>query len=80
MNVYHTLVHGRCPVKRTWDYYALSVACDGDIICEKTERAIDIVRGATMTREKMEKQISELLPGIDVSLVGVDCFGIKEKT
>jgi|LakMenE18May11ns_1017448.scaffolds.fasta_scaffold9911759_2 hypothetical protein len=71
MNTYHTFVHGRCPIKRAWDYYTLEIVSDETILCEEIERSANIVRGATMTQEKMAKQISELLPGITFKLIGV---------
>lgn len=71
MNTYNTLVHGRGPIKRGWDYYTLEIVSDETILCEEIERAANIVRGATMTQEKMAKQIAELLPGVTFKLIGV---------
>ena len=71
MNTYNTLIHGRCPIKRMWDYYTLEIISEEEILCEQIERAANIVRGATMTQEKMAKQIYELLPGVTFKLIGV---------
>lgn len=71
MNTYNTLIHGRCPIKRMWDYYTLEIISEEEILCEQIERAANIVRGATMTQEKMAKQISELLPGVTFKMIGV---------
>lgn len=71
MNTYNTLIHGRCPIKRMWDYYTLEIISEQEILCEQIERAANIVRGATMTQEKMAKQISELLQGVTFKLIGV---------
>jgi hypothetical protein len=71
MNTYTTTVHGKCPVGRNWDYYDLQIFSATIIMCEEIERVANIVRGATMTQEKMAKQIADLLPGVEFKLVGV---------
>lgn len=69
-NKYATKLHGKCPVARNWDYYELEIYSCNAIMCEEIERAANIVRGATMTQEKMAKQFSELLPGVSFKITG----------
>lgn len=63
MIVHETLVHGRCPINGSWDYYTLEVRTDGFIKCEDIEAACDLVRGSELTQEAMAEQLREKLPG-----------------
>lgn len=62
MIVHETILHGRCPINGSWDYYTLEVRTDGFIKCEDIEAACDQVRGSELTQEGIAEQLRELIP------------------
>lgn len=72
MNIYEAKVHGKCPINRKWDYYTLTITSDQMIVCEEIEASCDIVRGSTMTQEKIADQLRKSLPETcKMRLVGI---------
>jgi hypothetical protein len=62
MIVHKTMVHGRCPINGSWDYYTLEVRTDEFVRCEDIEEACDSVRGSEQTQERMAYELREKLP------------------
>ena len=60
--LHKTMVHGRCPINDSWDYYILEVRTDGFVKCEDIEDACDTVRGKSMTQEDMAIKLRSLIP------------------
>lgn len=62
MITHKTMLHGRCPINDSWDYYVLTVSTAEFIACEEIEAACNAVRGLELTQEAMAARLRELLP------------------
>lgn len=56
------MVHGRCPINGSWDYYELDVQTTEFVKCEEIEFACDQVRGSELTQESIADELKCLLP------------------
>jgi hypothetical protein len=68
MIVHSTMIHGRCPINGSWDYYDVEVRTDTFVKCEDIEAACDQVRGSELTQEAMAEELRERLP-VDCVLI-----------
>lgn len=69
--VQHTsIIHARCPIQPTWDYYTVVIEPLGFLDVHKLELVLDSVRGVEETQEQIAEQLGNLLPGCKVTLIG----------
>ena len=70
-NIHKTMIHARCPINGSWDYYVLRVSTDQFIKCEDLDSIANGQRGACETQERLADDLASLLPShCKLSLTG----------
>lgn len=62
MNIHKTMIHAKCPLNGSWDYYTVTVMTDDFIACEEIEEMCDFVRGKSLEQERIADQLKSSIP------------------
>lgn len=57
MNIHKTIIHGKCPINGSWDYYNVTIKTNEFIKCEEVEELCDFLRGKTLEQERIAEQL-----------------------
>lgn len=55
------MVHARCPVDDSWDYYEVEICADGLVTVEQIQHVLNQVRGEKDFQENITAKIAEKL-------------------
>jgi NADPH-dependent 7-cyano-7-deazaguanine reductase QueF len=76
MNTHKAIVHGKCPINGSWDYYNVTIKTNQFVETEYVDGVMNAVRGQEITQETMASQIfdklrwASKLENFKMSLVG----------
>ena len=61
-NIHTTMIHARCPINGSWDYYTLRIVTERFMKCEDLDAIANGQRGAGKTQERLADDIALMLP------------------